>query len=401
MLATDYNPMALASQGVPPGLDEMAPGPVLAVFLSSVDVNEISGYDQILVLRAHQRMASHYQAHVYTDMTAIADSLADIDRDPQFGADFAAGEIRAALTLTGRAADVELSFAMDLRERLPKVHEMLACGAIDVRRARTIEYGTAHLPVGVARGVVARIAEAAPDLTTGELGHRIRKLCIETDTNAAKKRYDYAVDGRKIVAEPCVDGTANLLGLNLAPDRVAAVTHRINKIARSLRANNENRSMDQLRADVYLDLLTGTQSNNTQSRGVVHMTVDIDTLVGLADHPGDLNGFAPVISDIARQVATDQPDAQWRWTVTDTETNQPLRTGITSRRPTATQRRYVETRDRTCVFPGCRASIRLRPRPPHPLGRERTNHPRQPRTAMSQRPPHQTQRLDTHKPPTR
>ena len=111
--------------------------------------------------------------------------------------------------------------------------------------------------------------------------------------------------------------------------------------------------MDQLRADIYIDLLQGTNHTN-RSKGVINMTVDLDTLAGLTDHPGELNGFVPVISDIARQVADEQPDAQWRYTVTDTETGQHVHDGVTRRRPTTAMQRTIQARDRTCVFPGCR-----------------------------------------------
>jgi hypothetical protein len=351
MLKTDFDPTAFARDTIPPGLDQMTPGPVLAAFLSGIDVTMVSGYDRVVVLRAHQRMASHYQAHTYNDMTAITTVLA---QDGETGEiDLAAVEIRAALNLTRRAADIELSFALDLQQRLPKVHAMLMDGSLDVKRAKTIDRETCHLTTATARSVVERISEAAPQLTTGQLGARIKKLCIQADVDEAKKRYDQAVDSRRMIAEPTVDGTANLTGLDLPPDKVAAITRRVNKIARSLRGDGETRTMDQLRADIYLDLLQGT-GHTTRDRGVVHMTVDLDTLTGLTEHPGDLNGFTPIISDIARQIATDQPDAEWRYTVTDSETGQPITTGITSRRPTVSQRREVETRDRTCVFPGCR-----------------------------------------------
>jgi hypothetical protein len=55
---------------IPWDLDDMPPGPFLAGFLSLVDVSNLSGYDQIVVLRAHQRMASFYQAATYQDMAA-------------------------------------------------------------------------------------------------------------------------------------------------------------------------------------------------------------------------------------------------------------------------------------------------------------------------------------------
>ena len=351
VVQTDFNPREIATGQIPSRLDDMAPGPVLAAYLSTINVGGLSGYDRVVMLRAHQRMASHYQARIYTDMVAITNAL--VEDGETYEVELASAEIRTALNLTRRAADTELSFALDLRQRLPQVHDMLKSGLIDVRRARTIEHETSHLTTGTARSVVERIAQAAPELTTGQLRARIKKLCIQTDPQQAEKRYTRAVDERRVIAEPTIDGTANLNGTDLPPDRVAAVTQRINKIAQSLRGNGETRTMDQLRADVYIDLLQGTD-HTTRSKGVVHMTVDLDTLTGLTQHPGELNGFTPVISDIARRVATDQHNAQWRYTITDTQTGQPLTTGTTKRRPTTPQRRHIEARDTHCVFPGCR-----------------------------------------------
>ncbi len=42
-----------------PGLDDVPPGPVLAAWLSAIDVERLSGFDRNIVLRAHQRMATH------------------------------------------------------------------------------------------------------------------------------------------------------------------------------------------------------------------------------------------------------------------------------------------------------------------------------------------------------
>jgi hypothetical protein len=47
-------------EGIPDGLDRMAPGPVLGAYLANVDVNRLCGFDRVVVLRAHQRMVSHY-----------------------------------------------------------------------------------------------------------------------------------------------------------------------------------------------------------------------------------------------------------------------------------------------------------------------------------------------------
>jgi hypothetical protein len=74
----------------------------------------------------------------------------------------------------------------------------------------------------------------------------------------------------------------------------------------------------------------------------------------LVDDPGELAGYGPVIADIARRVAETHPDAEWRYTVTDPETGEPVAVGTTPRRPSTSQRRLVEAHYETCVFPGCR-----------------------------------------------
>ena len=82
------------------------------------------------------------------------------------------------------------------------------------------------------------------------------------------------------------------------------------------------------------------------------ITVDLGVLAGLSETPGELNGYGPVIADIARQVARDQTTSTHRVTVTDH--GEPVWTGTTRRRPTTHQTRHVETTIPTCVFPGCR-----------------------------------------------
>ncbi|MEX1133461.1 MAG: DUF222 domain-containing protein, partial [Acidimicrobiia bacterium] len=150
------------------------------------------------------------------------------------------------------------------------------------------------------------------------------------------------------------DGTANLHGLNLPAHRTGAAMRRINRLARAARSANDPRTMDQIRADVLLDLLQGKQSGHTRgTRGTVDIQVDLTTLAGLAEKPGELRGFGLVIADIARQVAEEQPDSEWRYTITDDQ-GQVVHNGTTRRRPTADQARQVEAENPTCVFPGCR-----------------------------------------------
>jgi hypothetical protein len=225
---------------------------------------------------------------------------------------------------------------------------------LDVRRARTINNGLSHLTVETARSVVDRIIDTAPSQTTGQLAARIRRLCIEEDPGEAKERYEQAVDERRLVLEPSVDGTAHLSGLDLPPEKASAAAHRVNQIAQSLKTASESRTIDQLRADIFLDLLLGVHNAKSARQGGVEIRVDLTTLAELTDNPGEIAGYGPVISDIARQVTEHQHGSKWRYVVTDPTTGLPVHQGLTRRRPNAGQQRHVETLHPSCVFPGCR-----------------------------------------------
>lgn len=345
------------TETVPSNLDDMASGPVLGAFLSSVDTSKISGHDRVLVMRARQRMASHYAALVLSDMEGVSEVFTDAAKDEYERMDrleHAAGEIRAALNLTRRSADNELLFALDLVQRHPNVYDALCAGHIDVRRARVIVDGVSHLDDGAAASVVDLVLSAASDLTTGQLRARIRRACIEVGPDDAWDRYEAALENRRISHQPGENGTAHLYAMDLPPDAVATATNRINEIAKSLRSPTDPRTMDQLRADVFLDLLNGNPTAQAGRTGTVDIRVDLTTLLELDERPGDLAGYGPIVADIARKVASSNHDSEWRYSVTDPTTGRVVNTSATRRRPTAGQRRYLESVHPTCVFPGCR-----------------------------------------------
>ncbi|MEN8237843.1 MAG: DUF222 domain-containing protein [Actinomycetota bacterium] len=345
--------------GIPSGLLDREPGPVLAAFLSSLDPAELSPHDQVVVLQAHQKMESYHSSQMYASMAALHTSMLTYDGYEQSfedAAQSASGEIRTALRLTSRSADIEMTFALNLYQRLPRLAAMLESGYVDRRRARVIDRATTHLSDAQACDVVDAIADTAPGLTTGQLRERIRKLCIAIDPDDAKERYERSVEDRRVVMEPTDDGTSNLLGLDLPPDKVAAIGAYIHESAMRLHVKGETRTMDQLRADIYLDLLRGAAHGTTSpdgAAGVIEIVCDLETLAELADRPGNLAGYGPVIADIARKIADQSHDGEWRYTCVN-DIGIPVHTGTTSRRPTTTQKRRIQARHRTCVFPGCR-----------------------------------------------
>ncbi len=339
--------------GVPTNLEEIPPGYVLAAVLDDIDINVCSGYDRVRVLQAQERMRSHYAARSYLTMTKVMDAIDEDDMAADMVEEAAASEVAAALRLTRRAADIEMSLALQLQRRLPEVWDALLDGSIDVRRARVLVGDTLHLNIATAQEIVATVLGDACLLTTGQLRAKLRKLCIQLDPEDAKGRYQASVEERRVVSEPAVDGTINLLAMNLPPHRTQAAMRRINRLALEVKHAGDTRSIDQIRADVLLDLLEGNQRLKDNRAGVL-ITLDLPTLTGLGDHPGELAGYGPVIADIARQIAHNQRNTQWRWTLIDPDTKMPIDGGITRRRPTAAQHRKTTTTHPTCIHPGCR-----------------------------------------------
>jgi hypothetical protein len=235
------------------------------------------------------------------------------------------------------------------------VHHALAAGRIDLPRARVLCDEVCHLDQTLARDIIDQIMGEAPGLTTGQLRARLKRLIITVDPTAAKQRQERAVTERRVQTYLDPDGTAALAGVGLPADRAAAATERINAIAKTAKATGDTRSLDQLRADTFLELLEGTFTGEhpTPRRGVVELTVPLTTLMELSDSPADLAGWGPVIADIARTVAAEHTDAQWRYSVYD-RLGHLTHHGTTRRRPSAETAARVIARDRTCRTPGCR-----------------------------------------------
>ncbi len=338
-------------EGIPQGLAQMRPGPELAAYLSAIDRNTISGRDKVTVLKARERLRSWMDAQFYADIEAVAEAELEVLEDPALAQQAAADEVRAALTMTRRSADGHINLANDLA-RLPEVWKAMESGDISLAKARVIAENTRHLPQATARDVAHEALELAPRQTTGQLGARLNRLVLEVDPEAAKNRYQAGVQDRRVMLNPTEIGTANLGGLDLPSPRATAAMKRLNRLARKLRTAGDDRTMDQLRADLFLDLLNGKTVEGGAGGGEVHISVELSTLAGLDEHPGELNGFHPVIADIARQVVRDQPKA--RFHVTVTEDGEPIWAGSTRRRATVAQRDQVISINRVCVFPGCR-----------------------------------------------
>ena len=461
-------------------LQETPAGAVLAELLASVDRSSLDAEGLLRLAQARQRLIAHQEAEFLADLHAIARTVPDQGaqpgrRDQPGRYPWAEVEAACALRWTYPRAAERLIFADEVIDRLPAVHAALAAGSIDVAKARVMVDAVAGCDDELARRIVDGVIEAAPGLTTGQLRARLRRLVLACDPAATAARARQEVKGRRVVAYPDERShLASLCGYELPPHRVAAAVERLDAIARAAKAAGDRRRMDQLRADAYLDLLTGdgvavggpitcgdldgrvvadgpedaiTAGAPTPTgpadpglladpepepapagpecdlwaggvaeppadlagedevvdvaerdrealwsagfpalpttpptcarcaaagggvlpaprRGVVELQVPLTTLLGLSQLPGQLGGFAPVVADIARQVAAQMRDAIWRFSIYN-RLGELVHHGVTNQRPTtgrfptAQLAAFVKARDRTCVAPGCRRPARM------------------------------------------
>ncbi|GAA4591293.1 hypothetical protein GCM10023194_50210 [Planotetraspora phitsanulokensis] len=242
------------------GLAEMAPGPELAAALGGLDLARLSGYDAVVVLQAYARLEAHVQARKAAIMAEVGLYVpAPGDMTKMAVPDkCSADEIRAALTLTRRAAEREYAFAHALATRLPAVRDALDAGRIDKPRALVFCDWLEDVPADLARTVADHVLPTAGRLTTSQLKDKIKRLLLAADPSWARRRYERALQRRRVEGTLLPDGTAGITGHQLPLDQAAAAIVRVDAIAQQAKRAGLHTPIDHIRADIFLGLLDGS-----------------------------------------------------------------------------------------------------------------------------------------------
>jgi hypothetical protein len=244
-------------------LAHAAPGPELAAMLARVDLTAVNGHTRVVVMAAWQRQASWTSARMYEAMALVARSPACTpDSPPELTRtfdEFAAAEVGAALGLSPRSADLELSFAYQLTERLPATHRALAAGQIDLAKAHAIADETSVLDPGLAAEAEHFIltTDTATGLTRAQLVRRLRRKVLELDPTGAEQRRTDAHHDRRIRFGAGLDGTGTITAHDLPIVGTAAARAYIKATANKIHHSGDSRTLTQIEADTFLDLLRG------------------------------------------------------------------------------------------------------------------------------------------------
>ncbi|MFE5410806.1 DUF222 domain-containing protein [Microbacterium sp. NPDC056569] len=121
--------------------------------------------------------------------------------------------------------------------------------------------------------------------------------------------------------------------------------------------NNDQRSLDELRADIFVDMvLTGAPTGHGEGgtlasiRAEVQITVPVLTAAGNGNEPALLAGYGPIDAETARELAAGA--AGWDRVMYHPHSGLPM--AVDRYRASAALKRFLRARDERCRFPGCR-----------------------------------------------
>jgi hypothetical protein len=279
---------------------------------------------------------------------------------------FRVAEVAAALTWSQYAAEQAGAMASLATGIAPELRQDLANGELDWAKLRMLQHETADVAPEQVSALLALLRPEFARCTVGQLRERLRRLTIQVDPAAARERRVASVALRRVDHTEFTSGTAVLRAAYLPTETAAAAWGHVDQIAQAVKRTkaSDGRTIDQIRADVFADLLLGLNPAvvNTEGpgrRGQINVHIGLTTLACLDDDPALVPGFGPVLAEIGRKTVEQMAEtARWRFTVAD-DFGQVVAEGRLRYRPTPIQRSFIVARDVTCRAPGCRRPARL------------------------------------------
>ena len=339
----------------------------------------------LCAMREHQVAANRAEMARARAMTALFQQLsADFEArradDPHFTAPPLTEVVTETQPVTGQTtgrirADLEAVLLMDAYA--PWLAELCDDGRLDLYRAKPV---TDALKDDLADHKQARArfltrikrwfdkaAHACPDLlnkTIAQIRNHVHYVVTKVLAGEFDERFKKRHTRRRVSSHPTGDGMA---ALTTETDQVSVrlAEHHLDLLAREARAAGDPRTLDQLRADISIDLLTGRHTNTNTDTGtggahgsiagrwarpIINVTVPIHTLMGLSDEPGRM-GEETLPASLVRHIAAD-PTSTWHRMLTDPARG-CLELSTSSYRPTGPIWRQVIAAQPTCFAPTC------------------------------------------------
>lgn len=319
-------------------------------------------------LAALDRQESWICALKQEALVAIAGEIADEDGGV-FGAvdDEEREDVATALRLSPTAAQNRIDVARVLVAHLPNTISALSTGEISAAHATVIAKETATaIRNGLSEDAVFRVEQAAlahaEFHTPGQVATKVKTTIAKLAPEEFEEIVDRARDSRRVSCYPEADGMATVVAILPAEDAQTVMKSIEAYILKRNQEDGVDAEWSMLSADMKrADALTFIASKALASLGddvrphrrpiTISVAIDLPTLLGLAENPGQLAGYGAIPASVARRLAA---DGNWQRFVSDPTTGNLLDFGREKYTPPQELVDYLLARDRICRFPGCR-----------------------------------------------
>ncbi len=287
-------------------------------------------------------------------------------------------ELGAALRVSDRAIQGRIGDAATLVNRFSVTLAAWERGEVDQGHvAAILDAGAGIGDDGLRARFEERALAVAEDESANRLRSIARTLAAHIDPEGVDERMLEGRSRRRVRIADLGDGMARL-SADLPATLAYAIEDRLTQLARAVHGSSspacsseaveaiydappisdhtiDDRTMDQLRADILCDvLLAGAPVAHGDGLSAitahVQITVPALTLAGRDDGPALLAGAGPIDLETARRLAAGAPG--WDRVLTDPFTGAVL--AVDRYRPSASIVRFLAARDEHCRFPGCR-----------------------------------------------
>ena len=379
-------------------------GPKLAEVVAGVDAGELSAQDRVSYMRACDTVVSWAQGQAAYATAAAAhavlratDAVDDHGYFDSRAHAWAVDEIAAALHVAPITASRRIRWAQVICEEHPRLWAAVNAGQLTWSQAcaltdviTTTDVGESEPGVGDHRDVIGealhRVLPTAGGYPPARLKARMATaICALSPQSQAKTRRKVTknLTGVSVWAVEHGLATLGITGMAVDIEALRILIHAqadARKTAHGHRSGNNadhetdhetatDRTIGQWRVAAVLATFglapMGMPASPTDPcradgppavPGVdVKVVVDLPTLLGLAENPGELPGYGPIDPELSRQLSASGDWSRW---VTDPVTGYLLDDG-TRRFPSAGLARYIRARDARCGTPACTRTTNL------------------------------------------
>jgi hypothetical protein len=272
--------------------------------------------------------------------------------DVEFSERAAIADLAVRLALSENTVRSNEHQAVTMIGRTPITWQKFRWGDISPANARAVAELAASLPADSSMFAEfdTAVADRACQLAPARFRAFARKLREQIVADTAAERHESEASQRRVIFEPDLDGMAWISAYLPAEVATAAMSLVDAEALRLWAVPGETRTMPQLRADVFGDMITAAGGGGSVAVRV-GVLIPMLTLLGQSEMPASLEGYGPIDAETARRLAGDATSI-YR-ILTDPVTGAILDIDQPTKHIPEGLRRVRQLIDQTCTFPGC------------------------------------------------